>query len=199
MSYLIIFVLLLTLLGSVFYYRTKIENLNFKLESLKSNLKLEKDNSEITFKTYLLDNNTPIKLSIYNYSNINPRSTFKIDKLKFPLLVYRFSELNCSSCVESALKITSDFFRDKYAERVLFLIDGRNQKYLDQFMRLNKIKNIMLSLRLNELPLSAENSSQPYMFVLNSENTAHHIFFPDKQNDHQTEEYLKAISAKYFD
>ncbi|RAJ77351.1 hypothetical protein CLV59_107118 [Chitinophaga dinghuensis] len=116
-----------------------------------------------------------------------------------PVLVFRFTSMNCGTCVDS----TIDVFKQKLIgtsleKHVLFLVSYDYENYLNEWVRLNEIKLPIFSIPLNDMPLLAEKENAPYLFYYGKDQTVSYLFFPDKHDKASTMKYLDLMKNKFF-
>ncbi len=116
-----------------------------------------------------------------------------------PVLVFRFTSMNCGTCVDS----TIDVFKQKLMgtsleKHVLFLVSYDYENYLNEWVRLNEIKLPIFSIPLTDVPLLAEKENAPYLFYYGKDQTVSYLFFPDKHDKPSTIKYLELMKNKFF-
>jgi hypothetical protein len=124
------------------------------------------------------DNNVIIK------SNLIKRS---------PLLIFRFSELNCSTCIQDQLSLLSDLLQSNDINYII-ISDYNSIRNLGIFKRVNAIKVPIYNCK----QLLNRETITPYYFVLNKNGTISDFYYPDKKFPEISKEYLKLIHEKYF-
>ena len=113
--------------------------------------------------------------------------------IKSPLIVFRFSKLNCTDCIVESINIIKSFLSNKRI-KYIFISDYNNKRELGNFKRLNNIHEDVhnCNILINEEP------SLPYFFILDSNLKVSDIFFPNDDFPELTNLYLKEIEQKYF-
>lgn len=149
---------------------------NFKVNILNSNLVIEnldiKDSLNITF---------PIK-KIF-------------DDKQESILVYRFSQMHCESCVNSSIQITQNWVDSVGINNVVFLGNHRNNRVFNKTIPLYGIQGLKV-YNCPKINIPAEDIEYPYFFVLDSNLQISNLFVPDKATPFITNSYLKNVSKK---
>ena len=110
------------------------------------------------------------------------------------VLVVRYSELNCNSCVDSLMKKMGEFAeRGGMRNRIAVFANYENYHDFRLFCSLNKAKlNIY---HVKGLPLGQEAVETPYMFLLHGDMTVTNFFVTHKEMPGATDRYLKRVSG----
>lgn len=92
----------------------------------------------------------------------------KIDNqpLKTPIIVIRFSQFNCSTCVESLLEVIKDKLPERLHSRVLLLPNYVTTLYLNEFLKRNNLAYPMYNLKDSDINLVADKAGLPFLFVM---------------------------------
>lgn len=150
------------------------------LAQMRSNFRLisEEEGSYLNpFSTIITESNDSISLSEFTSSNNK--------------LIFRFSHLDCNSCVDSQIVIIKEF--SEYFDGCMAIFG-----YYDEIGKLNKFKRINdLDVDVFNVERINDNINFPYFFILTSENRMEHIFFPEKEFSDLTREYIRNI-LKYL-
>lgn len=114
------------------------------------------------------------------------------------MLVFRFSELNCGSCVTREIRELRDF-ADKYGwERITFLATNSDKEALETYKRVSRIKTEVYNIDQHFFELDKELVDTPYMFVIDQDSTIKDLFISMKQDPDRSIEYFSSIS-RYFE
>ncbi|GAB1405450.1 hypothetical protein MASR1M74_26310 [Lentimicrobium sp.] len=109
-----------------------------------------------------------------------------------PVLVLRYSELNCQSCVDDMLtEIKEDAIFN--ATNTLLLAYYREPAYLYQFKRMNRLELPVFSIQNTGLPPDTLNL--PYFFLINSKLQINNVYIPEEGDTEAMAAYL-AFAAK---
>jgi hypothetical protein len=123
--------------------------------------------------------------------NLAEKKESFVTKVDTPILVYRYSVLNCDICVKFGNSKIEEHFPDyKNNSKLLFIISGFPANYTINHTN-------FLDLQKNSLGLPVENSNQPLYFILIN-NYIHHVFIPEKNFPENTDTYLQEIKKRYF-
>ena len=113
------------------------------------------------------------------------------------LLVSRFLETNCESCVNYSIQMLKNKLSVIKPENVLFLGGYRNNRLFNQLKPTYQIDSLNVA-NVTALPLPAEELGYPYYFVIDSTLTVLNVFVPDKGSPSIDERYLEAVHTKFF-
>ncbi|MDD2529531.1 MAG: hypothetical protein PHT26_15960 [Lentimicrobiaceae bacterium] len=109
-----------------------------------------------------------------------------------PVLVLRYSELNCQSCVDDMLtEIKEDAIFN--ATNTLLLAYYSEPAYLYQFKRMNRLELPVFSIQHTGLPPDTLNI--PYFFLINSNLQINNVYIPEEGDTDAINTYL-AFAAK---
>lgn len=146
-----------------------------------------------------------IENSEYKLTNIllkdSLNNTFPLDSLckqsSKRLLICRFSELNCESCVNFAINNILQNIDSIGKENILFMGEFKNNKLFNKRKVAYGINNLRV-FNSNSLKIPAENLGYPYYFIIDSSRIIHNVFVPDKGMPHISSRYLNLIQKRYF-
>lgn len=155
----------------------------------------KKNNPVVTYYNSIAVNYNNLQLGNLLITN-EEKDTIQLSKLvKKKTLVFRFSEINCSSC------ITNEFSNIKKSNLIsstsdlLILASYQNPRNLLLFKRLNKLEGYKI-YNINEEQLTPlkeiEEISIPYFFTIDQNGIIDDIFIPYKGDNTRTDKYLKA-------
>lgn len=113
------------------------------------------------------------------------------------VLVCRFFEYNCESCIESMLdrlRIYSDLIG---SDNILVIVGYKNTRVFKVQSSLYHIDNLTLfNTGVSNFP--SDIACNPYLFILDKDLQAYNLFFPNKQYPLLTDFYLQTIRGLYF-
>lgn len=109
------------------------------------------------------------------------------------ILVCRFSQNYCNSCVESAIELFRKWTASFGIKRILYLGNHRNNTILQQEILLYGIPAVNV-YNISSLRNPVEDVGYPYYFLLDSDMQISNVFFPDKATPQITKDYLKYIA-----
>lgn len=113
-----------------------------------------------------------------------------------PKLVFRYSEVNCQTCVESEIVPLINFMAENGNDKVIFLTTYQDRKYLLDFKRFNKIKTEIYNIPENGLGLPIEKLNIPYLFVIDANMQTNLIFIPEKNRENVSLTYYKIVKKQ---
>ncbi len=115
--------------------------------------------------------------------------------LQKPVLVYRYSELNCNTCYETELTSLQHFFANAH-DKVVILCSYQIRKYFTIFKKMNQIVLPIYRIPQDAFSWILEDYNAPYYFVLHPDLTISHIYIPDKVFPERNRQYLESV--KWF-
>ena len=172
----------------------KIQSLN-RVEQLG---KLSKNINEIYYEKSMVEMSKSLKLLDMKGDTILAKDIFNKKKL-----VFRYSILNCSDCVNAEFEVLiKEFLSNKSnIENVCLLAYYENTRGLVVDYRKFKEKNIdiqMYILPINQFHIPIEIKNLPYYFTTDSSLTMHDFFIPMKERPDWSISYLRLILQNYF-
>jgi hypothetical protein len=114
---------------------------------------------------------------------------------EMPVLVYRYSELNCNTCYEIELASLQEMFLNEYRDKVAILCSYQIRKYFTIFKKMNQIKLPIYRIPQEAFNWKIEDYGNPYYFVLHPDMTVSDFYIPDKIYPELNKEYLERIKA----
>ena len=109
-----------------------------------------------------------------------------------PLLIYRYSDVNCVSCYENEIKTLQESFSD-LLESAVILCSYQSDRDLRTFRRLNIIKLPLYCISFDAFTWTVEDYGNPYYFVLHPNMKISHIYVPDKRYPELNKQYLEGV------
>ena len=110
-----------------------------------------------------------------------------------PLLVFRFSELNCEYCIKTEIELINKL---KCRNKIIGLATFSNNRLLLMAKKKYNINFPVYSIPFQDcdlLPEILEEDGNPYLFVMSSNMQSKHVFLPDKIFPEISMEYYNAI------
>lgn len=126
------------------------------------------------------------------FSERNDSITFA-NLIKRPVLVLRYNELGCQTCVDKLLAelLKSETFNDS---NTLLLTYYPEPAYLRQFKRVNRLSMPIYNMKNTNLP--PDKLNQPYFFVLHKDLTVSNVYIPEDGDNDGVSIYLNFIANK---
>lgn len=150
----------------------------------------------------MMDNDKPLnkELTFSNDSNNNITLTDFLKRfIKRPKLVLRYTEINCTPCVDSSVLTLKEVTNKVGEENILILASYHSKRDMLIWKRVNNIKYPIYQIPDNKTGLNVDAENVPYFFILLPEsNTVHHLFLPLKENMKRTREYLTGMAERYY-
>jgi len=151
----------------------------------------------LNFTTNILNSNLQLE-NIFIKDSINillPINEVFDEKQKY-ILVCRFSEHHCESCVNYSLKMMTSWIDSIGNGNVLFLGNHRNNRIFNRVIPLYGIKDLS-TFNAPAFNIPIEEIGYPYYFLLDRNLQITNVFIPDKATPNITNEYLKNIKLKF--
>lgn len=109
-----------------------------------------------------------------------------------PLLIFRYSNLHCKSCVEFANSILDSCFCNYYDKSIILY--SSDFKQVDRaYKRVNKIKTNLYYVDKKMFYWEYEKYSDPYFFILYPNMKASDFFIPDPKYPEMTRMYIEGV------
>lgn len=181
--------LIVFLLAIFFFYYLKRNSVQLTQQSTeltshaKDDLKIAAENAKINEGLSISKSDKLVKDGIeYKLKNI-----LKKDRIN---LFLRISDSYCIDCIDSCINQTNAHLD---ASKISLFILGKfsSLRSLKFFEKRLKSKNIYV---IDNLFLPAENSLQPYFFMVNNNLVTSNYFFPNKEKSSATSNYLKRLT-----
>lgn len=113
------------------------------------------------------------------------------------ILILRYSDLNCHSCIDNQISIMKDMSKLIGRENILILATYKYERDFYLFKKMSKLNGIMIYNTKNiDMPL--DNYGKPYVFVLDLNMVISSIFIPHNDYDELTKSYYKYLISNYF-
>jgi hypothetical protein len=125
----------------------------------------------------------------------NVRDLFK-PKSAETQIVLRYSELNCSICVDSAIAAFVKFGKGIGPGKAIILVESKSSDYISQFIRFNHIDVPLYRITKKDEPDDV--SEEPFLFVLDSTRQMKDVFYPHKEMPGEAVMYYNTMYDKYF-
>jgi sulfur relay (sulfurtransferase) DsrC/TusE family protein len=139
----------------------------------------------------LINNNLKISDDIILLQSDGNIRDIKLSELP-PTLVFRFSEISCSHCVDYVLDKIKQYFKDYEINPNILTIVSDSRQSTTQ-----KKRNMLYLQSPNTLGLPVEKSYIPFLFLLDKGQVTH-FFFPESAFDKYTDIYFKSLKKRYF-
>ncbi len=161
---------------------------SYELDALKTSRKIAVENTGKQLANLTLVNS--------NRDTIYLKSVLS-DKRK-KLFVCRFSEYNCSSCVNYSIKMllkSADFIGK---ENILFLGNFTDNRIFQREMKLYGIDSSFMVLNTGDVQILADKLEIPYFFILDGNLNVLSISMPNKATPKLDYSYIELIGERYF-
>lgn len=194
---LIIAVLLGVNVFMLFHFQQLRQRYNFVLQEFVINSELH--SLKVSFSASIENSNFKLEdVSVRDsLGNTLLLSDILSNKPKY-VLVCRFSELHCESCIYFAVQFIRHSVDLIGAENIVLLGSYRNNRVFSRTMYSYGVHNLNF-YNVGALTLPAERDRYPYYFILNRDLTVSNVFFPDRTTPSTTERYLRAINRRFFE
>lgn len=113
-----------------------------------------------------------------------------------PMLILRYSELNCQTCIDVQLASLNKL-ADKIGKKNIIILASYNTIVnMTKFKRINKLNLSIYNVDSIGFPL--EKSNIPFYFIIDKDRMAKLIFVPNKEFPSLTEKYFELIQNRFF-
>jgi hypothetical protein len=116
------------------------------------------------------------------------------------MLVFRYFENNCSTCIEEELLNIKNHSSEIGNENIFILVTSNSPEDLTTTLKVRNMERIRIrNIPDTEVIFSKRLSgNKPFYFVLDSVSHANMIFEPDLRVPGLTEKYFEAITKRFF-
>ena len=196
--YILIIVALLAINGFTLVRFYKIKQQSNVLLNQESNKSDELNSYKINFAVNILNSNYHLDNVIIKDSLNNILSLKELFKDKQEqLLVCRFSQMHCESCVNSSIQILRNRIDSIGTNKVVFLGNHRNNKIFNRVIPLYKIQDMRV-YNCPAINIPVEKLGYPYYFILDKNLQISNVFVPDKAKPNITNKYLENICKRFW-
>lgn len=109
-------------------------------------------------------------------------------------LVYRFSRMNCLSCIAMHFKLLKSILDDRAQMGLIILCDYHNARDLRILRNTYEVSCGLYSV--DRLGIPIEDVNNPYFFILTQDMRCEGFFTAFKETSQQTENFLRALLEK---
>lgn len=109
-----------------------------------------------------------------------------------PILIYRYSDINCSSCVDSELYNLNYFFK-LLKNRVILLCSYEYESALNDFKQQNRLSYPVYNIKFKIFPWEEDLHDRPYYFVLHPDMRVSDFYIPEITYPKETKKYLTEL------
>lgn len=113
------------------------------------------------------------------------------------MLVCRFSQMHCESCVNSAIQNFKEWVKTSGVQNVMFLGGHLNNRIFKRTIPLYGIQGMKV-YNASSLNIPAEELGYPYFFILDHNLQISNVFVPDKGQPALTKIYLEEIQERFY-
>ncbi|RHJ86547.1 hypothetical protein DW103_02440 [Parabacteroides sp. AM08-6] len=185
-------ILCLTLFGIIFISIWLIRSLQSKTDTTTQNT--INDNEFFFYQTNLCLNNKMRGLTALDISCGREGKTLLLSDLAKdgPILVYRYSDINCSVCVESEFANLRQFFK-QHTEKVIILCSYEYESNMKAFRRNNLLKYPIYNTDMKAFSWDADLYDRPYYFVLHPDMKVSDFYIPETAYPEESKAYLTGV------
>ena len=109
-----------------------------------------------------------------------------------PVLVYRYSDVNCSACVENEFHTLRQYFKNN-TEKVAILCSYERESDIDGFRRTNLLKYPIYKAEMKAFSWDADLYDRPYYFILYPDMKVSDFYIPAMEFPEESKEYLAGV------
>lgn len=165
---------------------------------LEANLNIEEKDLKIKNSQWLIN-----QYKQYSNQEIKNINIARVGEQKKPIrtilgnrhkVIYKFSSLDCTSCIEFEIKNLANKLSLFYTD-IVILVETNDKRWLKDFINRNKLTcNFVYQI---EHPLREE-GEPPFYCAINNELLLRDILFPIKELPHLSDAYYQYIQEKYL-
>ena len=154
---------------------------------LLDNFQMQYANNEYSLNDFSLSDTSDTKINLSELLDDN----YKI--------IFRFSYLHCSSCVEFELKNVMKIAQRIPKDRIIIIAEYDNKRGFTAFIKAHNITLPIYFLNENEHANNIlQNENIPYVCLMNKQMKIEHLFIPIKEVPIYSERYYHNIIQRYF-
>ena len=109
-----------------------------------------------------------------------------------PVLVYRYSDVNCSACVENEFHSLRQYFK-KNTDKVAILCSYERESDIAGFRRTNLLKYPIYKAEMKAFSWDADLYDRPYYFILYPDMKVSDFYIPAMEFPEESKEYLAGV------
>lgn len=109
-----------------------------------------------------------------------------------PILVYRYSDVSCSACVENEFHTLRQYFK-KNPEKVAIFCSYERESDMESFRRINLLKYPIYKADKKAFAWDAEFYDRPYYFVLHPDMKVSDFYMPEMEFSEDSKAYLTGV------
>jgi len=119
-------------------------------------------------------------------------------ELKAPILLIRFAEVHCSSCMVRDINLLKDYIPKESWSNILMIASYENEDYFKLFARIHDLedKNIK-RVDSHFLEVDKQLTDAPYYMILDENLKIQEFFISSKYSDERTEDFFKNLFSNY--
>lgn len=127
---------------------------------------------------------------------VNSDKTILISELvnSGPILIFRYSDINCSSCVDSELYNLNYFFK-LLKNKVILLCSYEHESNIKNFKQKNRLCFPIYNIKFKIFPWENELYDRPYYFVLHPGMKVSDFYIPEIADPEGTKKYLIGLDS----
>jgi len=108
------------------------------------------------------------------------------------LLVLRYSDIHCNTCIDEEVESLQKVFEGKL-EHVIILCSYNSERDFIAFRRLNRLRLQAYRIPHNAFDWVPEKTDKPYYFMVNPDNKVSNFYVPNRSYPNLTNNYLQSI------
>jgi hypothetical protein len=183
-----------TVVSMYFYYSNKmvgIQQTQKQLSDFSANVQMNGDFYELNFD--LGNSMTGLKAPEVKTTLHGDNDMFLSEIVKSgPILLFRYADINCNTCYESAIAEMKKTFSDS-VRYVAILCSYYAERDFHVFKKVNRIKYPMYRVQADAFDWAIEDYSTPYYFVLHPDMKVSNIYVPSNSYPEKNKLYLESI------
>lgn len=135
----------------------------------------------------------------FKIKSIKDQTELTIDQLMKNyqnVLCFRFKETDCDACISRIQRILTSGSK-RFPQKSIIILSGyRNVRHFYAYAQ--TINSSIDVYNVDSLPISLDNKSMPFFFVLTREKKVQNVFLPNEKDPDLTIRYMDIIREKYW-
>lgn len=178
--------------------KNKLNLLEYRYEVLFNQDSLKGKMFEENILQYILNSGKKVNENLELVSENGQKTTLKELTLERPVMIFKYFQESCHSCIESEFRIMKEVFSKEELKKIIILTTEKEAFKLNLIKRMNQINNSFYSIINEDKGLPIDEMRVPYMFVLNESYYVESLFIPVKLNTAPSITYYKLIKRLYL-
>jgi hypothetical protein len=178
--------------------KSKLNALEYSYEVLFNQDSLKCKMFEENILQYSSNSGKKLDENLELVSENGQKTTFKELTLKRPVIIFKYFQESCHSCIENEFRIMKEVFSEDELQKIIIITTEKEAFKLNRIKRMNQINNHLYTINDKDKGLPVDELRAPYMFVINDSYYVENLFIPVKFNTATSITYYKHIKQLYL-